>query len=49
MKIRKHTILVQNERLVVPQIQLILCKSVKKKKKYQSNRFLRKTRDPGAH
>ena len=48
MKIRKHTILVQNKRLVVPQNQLLLYKS-EKKKKYQSNRFLRKTMDPGAH
>ena len=36
MKIRKHTILVQNKRLVVPQNQLLLYKSEKKKISEQS-------------
>ena len=45
MKIWNHTILVNNERFVEPRIPLILYKTVQKKN--QSNRFLRKTMDPG--
>ena len=45
MKIWNHRILVNNERFVVPRIQLILYKIVQKK--YQSNRFFKKNYGSG--
>ena len=45
MKIQNHTILVHNERFLVPKNQLILCKTVTENTR--AIVFLRKTMDPG--